>query len=95
MANVFVDVGMSLDGFMAGPNGRPGNPLGAGIRCHDRQRCGAARALGGEGTKLSLSLRQVTEALRVNIATVDRGVTDGKVPHVRVGNTIRIPVRAT
>lgn len=28
MGKVFVDVGMSLDGFIAGPNGRLGNPLG-------------------------------------------------------------------
>jgi dihydrofolate reductase len=37
MAKVFVDVdvGMSLDGFIAGPNGRPGNPLGdGGTRIH-------------------------------------------------------------
>jgi dihydrofolate reductase len=33
---VFVDVGLSLDGFVAGPNGRPGNPLGdGGLRIHD------------------------------------------------------------
>jgi hypothetical protein len=35
MRAVFVDVGMSLDGFIAGPNGRPGNPLGdGGLRIH-------------------------------------------------------------
>lgn len=35
MGKVFVDVGMSLDGFIAGPNGRPGNPLGdGGTRVH-------------------------------------------------------------
>src|SRR5688572_11944451 len=35
MGSVFVDVGMSLDGFIAGPNGRPGNPLGdGGTRLH-------------------------------------------------------------
>jgi hypothetical protein len=35
MGKVFVDVGMSLDGFVAGPNGRPGNPLGdGGMRIH-------------------------------------------------------------
>lgn len=35
MGKVFVDVGMSLDGFIAGPNGRPGNPLGdGGMRIH-------------------------------------------------------------
>jgi dihydrofolate reductase len=36
MTRVFVDVGMSLDGLIAGPNGRPGNPLGdGGTRIHD------------------------------------------------------------
>jgi dihydrofolate reductase len=36
MGKVFVDVGMSLDGFIAGPNGRPGNPLGdGGTRIHE------------------------------------------------------------
>jgi dihydrofolate reductase len=30
MGNVFVSVGMSLDGFLAGPNGGPKNPLGDG-----------------------------------------------------------------
>jgi len=36
MGIVFVDVGVSLDGFMAGPNGRPGNPLGdGGLRIHE------------------------------------------------------------
>jgi dihydrofolate reductase len=36
MGSVFVDVGMSLDGFIAGPNGRPGNPLGdGGLRIHE------------------------------------------------------------
>jgi hypothetical protein len=36
MSNVFVDVGMSLDGFIAGPNGGAKNPLGdGGIKIHD------------------------------------------------------------
>jgi dihydrofolate reductase len=30
MSKVFVDMGMSLDGFIAGPNGGPHNPLGDG-----------------------------------------------------------------
>ena len=30
MSTVFVDVGMSLDGFIAGPNRDPKNPLGDG-----------------------------------------------------------------
>jgi dihydrofolate reductase len=36
MSKVFVDLGMSLDGFIAGPNGGPANPLGdGGLRIHD------------------------------------------------------------
>jgi dihydrofolate reductase len=36
MGQVFFDVGVSLDGFIAGPNRRPGNPLGdGGIRIHE------------------------------------------------------------
>ena len=36
MSKVFVDVGMSLDGYIAGPNARPGNPLGdGGVGIHD------------------------------------------------------------
>lgn len=35
MSNVFVDMGMSLDGYVAGPNGAPDNPLGdGGTRIH-------------------------------------------------------------
>jgi dihydrofolate reductase len=32
MSKVFVDVGLSLDGYLAGPNRGPGNPLGDGGR---------------------------------------------------------------
>jgi dihydrofolate reductase len=36
MSNVFFDVGVSLDGYIAGPNGGPQNPLGdGGIAIHD------------------------------------------------------------
>jgi dihydrofolate reductase len=36
MGKVFVDVGLSLDGFIAGPNGGPRNPLGdGGTRIHE------------------------------------------------------------
>jgi len=36
MNNVFVDVGISLDGFIAGPNGGTKNPLGdGGINIHN------------------------------------------------------------
>jgi len=35
MSKVFIDVGISLDGFLAGPNRRPGNPLGDnGVSIH-------------------------------------------------------------
>lgn len=30
MNKVFVDIGISLDGYIAGPNARPGNPIGDG-----------------------------------------------------------------
>ncbi|MEV0618150.1 dihydrofolate reductase family protein [Nonomuraea sp. NPDC050404] len=30
MGKVFFDLGMSLDGYVAGPNARPGNPIGDG-----------------------------------------------------------------
>jgi hypothetical protein len=30
MADVYASLGMSLDGYIAGPNARPGNPLGDG-----------------------------------------------------------------
>ncbi|MFG2875157.1 dihydrofolate reductase family protein [Streptomyces sp. NPDC048337] len=35
MSTVFASIGTSLDGFLAGPNARPGNPLGdGGARIH-------------------------------------------------------------
>jgi len=44
---------------------------------------------------LSLTVRQVSEALRVSTAAIYKGVADGRIQHVRVGNVIRIPVRPT
>ena len=36
ISKVFVDIGLSLDGFLAGSNGGPANPLGdGGIKIHD------------------------------------------------------------
>lgn len=36
MSKVFVDIGTSLDGFIAGTNGGPSNPLGdGGLKIHD------------------------------------------------------------
>ena len=36
MSKVFVDVGLSLDGFLAGPGRRPGHPLGdGGLAIHE------------------------------------------------------------
>lgn len=46
------------------------------------------------GELISLTVRQVACALHMNAATVYKGVADGTIPHVRVGNAIRIPVRA-
>jgi dihydrofolate reductase len=57
MGNVTADMNVSLDGFIAGPGARPGNPLGdTGARVHDwmkavtawRERAGFA---GGETNK--------------------------------------------
>ncbi|MGV3661038.1 MAG: dihydrofolate reductase family protein [Prosthecobacter sp.] len=36
MSKTFIDVAISLDGYIAGPNGRAGNPLGdGGLRLHE------------------------------------------------------------
>lgn len=36
VSKVFMDIGISLDGFIAGPNGGPTNPLGdGGIKIHN------------------------------------------------------------
>lgn len=36
MSKAFVDIGISLDGYIAGPNGGVSNPLGdSGIKIHD------------------------------------------------------------
>lgn len=36
MSKVFAALGMSIDGFVAGPNARPDNPLGdGGTRIHE------------------------------------------------------------
>ncbi len=39
---------------------------------------------------ISLTVRQVADALHVHTATVYKAVADGTIPHVRVSNTIRI-----
>lgn len=53
MSVVFVDVGVSLDGFLAGPNRGPGNPMGdGGIAIHEWLFATAtfrARCLGQHG----------------------------------------------
>lgn len=53
MSKVFVDVGLSLDGFLAGPGGRPGHPLGdGGLALHEWMFATAAfaeRHGGGDG----------------------------------------------
>jgi dihydrofolate reductase len=61
MSQTFVDIGLSLDGFLAGPNARPGNPLGdGGLAIHDwmfqqaafRQRLGLAGGATGPDNDL-------------------------------------------
>jgi dihydrofolate reductase len=52
MSKVFVDLGVSVDGFVAGPNARPGNPLGDGGPLIHRwmyQTAGFVRNLGLKG----------------------------------------------
>jgi dihydrofolate reductase len=67
MSRVFFDVGVSLDGYIAGPNARPGNPLGdRGTSIHAwmfktasfREHLGMA---GGETTRDNEVVRQVFE----------------------------------
>ncbi|MFI8827614.1 dihydrofolate reductase family protein [Streptomyces sp. NPDC053431] len=57
MSTVYASLGMSLDGFVAGPNARPGNPLGdGGLRIHEwvedvetwRERQSLAGGTGGD-----------------------------------------------
>lgn len=41
-----------------------------------------------------VSVRELAEILRVSTSSVYQAVAAGEIPHVRVGNAIRIPVRA-
>jgi len=65
MSKVFFDVGVSLDGYIAGPNARPGNPLGdGGPRIHQwlfetaffRERLGMT---GGESSRDDQMVRRL------------------------------------
>ncbi|MBI5069071.1 MAG: helix-turn-helix domain-containing protein [Deltaproteobacteria bacterium] len=47
------------------------------------------RAVGGERGRL-LSVRAVAELLGVSTATVYRLCEEGRLPHLRVGNAIRV-----
>lgn len=47
------------------------------------------------GKVIPLTVRQVAGVLRVNRATVYAGAANGKIPHVRIGHALRIPVRPT
>jgi excisionase family DNA binding protein len=47
------------------------------------------------GRVIPLTVREVACALRVNPATIYVGVAKGKIPHVRLGHALRIPVRPT
>ncbi|MFG2294975.1 dihydrofolate reductase family protein [Streptomyces sp. NPDC048603] len=55
---VFVSIGMSLDGYVAGPNARPGNPLGdGGMKIHrwlyEVEAWRERQSLGGGGRSAS------------------------------------------
>jgi dihydrofolate reductase len=55
MSTVFFAVGMSLDGYIAGPNARPGNPLGdggPGIHAWMYRTAAFRELLGGRGGSL-------------------------------------------
>ncbi|HTS88825.1 MAG TPA: excisionase family DNA-binding protein [Gemmatimonadales bacterium] len=45
------------------------------------------------GRIIPLTVREVANALSVNRATVYSGIAKGTIPHVRLGHTLRIPVR--
>ena len=58
MSSVFVSVGMSLDGFIAGPNGGPTN--GGGVRLFDRvdrDKLGALKIVEAIGSPAVTHLR--------------------------------------
>lgn len=79
MGKVFVDVGMSLDGFIAGPNGGPGNPLGdGGMRIHQwAHRLAAFRArlgmTGGADVIQQYLEAGVVDELAIHLAPVVLG----------------------
>jgi dihydrofolate reductase len=73
MSKVFVDLAISLDGFIAGPNARPGNPLGdGGMKIHDwmfplkswRSKMGLP---GGETNRDDDRTRHVIERIGANV----------------------------
>ncbi|HEX5575429.1 MAG TPA: dihydrofolate reductase family protein [Gemmatimonadales bacterium] len=73
MAVVFVDVGMSLDGFIAGPSGRAGNPLPGGTTfIFVTDGFGSAleqarRAAGGRDVRLSGGARLIQQGLQAGV----------------------------
>ncbi len=47
------------------------------------------------GRVIPLMVREVASALRLTPATVYAAVAKGRIPHIRVGHALRIPVRPT
>lgn len=37
-----------------------------------------------------LTKKELAERLRVSVRTIDRGIKDGSIPHIKIGKTIRI-----
>jgi dihydrofolate reductase len=78
VSKVFFDVGLSLDGFLAGPNARPANPLGdGGIAIHEwmfRTATFQQRLVkGGRTAAQEVVARAVTDAPAGDDALVQQG----------------------
>jgi len=96
MSRVFFDVGVSLDGYIAGPNARPGNPLGdRGTSIHAwmfktasfREHLGMT---GGETTRDDDVVRQVfarSGAYEMGLRMVDEGEVLHMAPVILGGGT--------
>lgn len=37
-----------------------------------------------------LTKKELADRLRVSVRTIDRGIKDGSIPHIKIGKTIRI-----
>lgn len=70
MSKVFVDVGVSLDGYMAGPNRGPGNPLGDGGPTIHAARGKDVRVSGGVDTIRQYLRAGLIDDITLHIAPV-------------------------